>query len=100
MSHRSDSEDVWDELVGDAFTPSGPLPPPPEFAGAIDEEMQARPSARLPLHVVPMSGPDSDAVPIEPAGLQAPSLRTPVQRLVQRPRSVACLTTRVRPANS
>jgi hypothetical protein len=79
VSHQTDSEDVWDELVGDAFTPSGPLPPPPEFAGAIDEEMQARPSARLPLHVVPMSGPDSDAVPIESAGLQAPSLRTPVK---------------------
>ena len=37
MSERSDIEEVWGEIVGDAFTPSHPLPPPPEFAGAIDE---------------------------------------------------------------
>src|SRR5687767_12316366 len=29
--------------------------------------MQVRPSARLPLHVVPLSGPDSDALPIVPS---------------------------------
>ncbi len=97
MSERSDIEQVWGEIVGDAFTPSQPVPPPPEFAGAIDEEMQSRPSARLPLHVVPLSGPDSDALPIEVAERPSASrasngaTRSPAQRrsATRRPQSEA-----------
>jgi hypothetical protein len=92
VSQQNDIENVWEQLVGDAFTPAQPLPPPPEFAGAVDEEMQARASARLPLHVVPLSGPDSDALPIEV--VERPESDTPAPRarkvdVVRRPQTEA-----------
>jgi len=92
VSQQKDIENAWEQLVGDAFTPAQPLPPPPEFAGAIDEEMQARASARLPLHVVPLSGPDSDAIPIEVVerhGCERPASRARKVDVVRRPQTEA-----------
>ena len=61
-------DSAWDELLGDV----SPLPPPPEFAGAADEEMRAGPSAKLPLAMVPMSGGDTDVQPIVPGPVFEP----------------------------